>query len=84
MTEAYLAVDAAYNKIPVAKSSIQHAEENSKIDRDLYQEGLMASSDLLNDEERLAEARSNYFQALYNFKIAKCRLAYAIGDIQNG
>ena len=84
VTDAYLSVDAAYNKIPVAKTSIHHAEENLNIDRDLYQEGLMASDDLLNDEERLAEARSNYFQAVYNFKIAKCRLAYAIGDIQNG
>jgi outer membrane protein len=79
--EAYLAVDAAYAAIPVAKSSITHADENLKIDRDLYQEGLIASDDLLNDEQRLAEARSNYFQSLYNFKIAQAELAYAVGEI---
>jgi outer membrane protein TolC len=80
--EAFFAVDSAYAKIPVAKQSIIHAEENLKIDRDLYQEGLIASDDLLNDEERLSLARSNYFQALYDFKIAQARLAYAIGEIE--
>lgn len=80
--KAFHAVDAAYSKIPVAKESILHAEENVKIDADLYEEGLLASDDLLNDEERLAEARSNYFQALYNFKIAQAELAYAVGEIE--
>lgn len=82
VTNAFLSVDAAYGKIPVAQESIIQAEENLKIDRDLYQEGFLASDDLLNDEERLAEARSNYFQALYNFKRAQNELAYALGEIE--
>jgi outer membrane protein len=79
--KAYLNVDSAYSKIPVALKSIDLAEENLKIDKDLFEEGLIVSDDLLNDEERLAQARSNYFQSLYSFQIAKCQLDYAAGLI---
>lgn len=79
--KAYLNVDSAYSKIPVALKSIDLAEENLKIDRDLFEEGLIMSDDLLNDEERLAQARSNYFQSLYSFQIAKSQLDYASGLI---
>lgn len=81
VTKAFLKADAAYNKVPVAHSSISYAEENMRIDKDLYEEGLLASDDLLNDETRLAQARSNYYQALYTYQIAKFELEYAMGTI---
>ena len=79
--KAYLNVDSAYSRIPVALKSIELAEENLKIDHDLFEEGMIMSDDVLNDEERLAQARSSYFQSLYSFQIAKSQLEYAAGLI---
>jgi hypothetical protein len=39
----------------------------------------VTSDDVLNDEGRLAQARSNYFQAVYDFYIARSALNYASG-----
>jgi outer membrane protein TolC len=79
--KAYLRVDSAFHQIPVAQKSIQLAEDNLMISRDLFQEGLIMSDDVLNDETRLAQARSNYYQSLYNFYIARSELDYAAGLI---
>jgi outer membrane protein len=80
--KAYLRVDSAFHQIPVAQKSIQLAEDNLFISKDLFQEGLITSDDVLNDESRLAQARSNYYAALYDFYIAKTELDYAAGNIQ--
>ena len=74
---AFLGVESAYMRIPVAKKSVTLAEENLKMSRDQFQEGMLTSSDVLDDEERLDIARSNYYQALYAFHTAKSHLDYA-------
>lgn len=79
--KAYLNTDAAYSKIPVAFQAILEAEENVRMITDQYQEGLISSDDVLNDEERLAEARASYYQAIYQFYKAKSDLEYAAGRI---
>ena len=80
--KAYLRVDSAFRQIPVAQKSIQLAEDNLTISKDLFQEGLLMSDDVLNDESRLAQARSNYYQSMYDFYIAKSELEYSAGLIQ--
>ncbi len=79
---SFFNVDSAFLQIPVAKKSIHLAEENLAISRDLFDEGFIMSDDVLSDEERLAQARSNYYQALYSFYIARSGLEYAAGLIQ--
>jgi outer membrane protein TolC len=76
---AYLQLQNAAHKIPVALKSIHLAEESLKITQNQYQEGIVTMYDLLNDEERLAEARSNYYQALYEFHRAQGELMFATG-----
>lgn len=80
--KAFLQVDSAFHQIPVAKKSIHLAEDNLLISKDLFQEGQIMSDDVLDNEERLAEARSNYYQAIYDFYIARAALDYAAGLIQ--
>jgi outer membrane protein len=80
--KAFLQVDSAFHQIPVAQKSIQLAEDNLMISKDLFQEGLIMSDDVLNDESRLAQARSNYYQSLYDFYIARSELEYAAGLIK--
>ena len=80
--KAFLQVESAFSQLPVALQSIKLAEDNLAISRDLFAEGLIMSDDVLNDEGRLAQARSNYYQSLYDFYIAKSELDYAAGCIQ--
>ena len=77
--KAFLRVDQAFQQIPVAQQSIQLAEDNLAISQDLFTEGLVTSDDVLNYEGRLAGARSNFFQAVYDFYIAQAALEYASG-----
>ena len=66
----------------MAKKTIQLAEDNLSISEDLFGEGLLMSDDVLDNEGRLAQARSNYYQSLYDFYIAQSELEYASGVIQ--
>jgi outer membrane protein TolC len=77
--KAFLRVDQAFHQIPIAEQSIRLAEDNLAISQDLFTEGLVTSDDVLNDEGRLAQARSNYFQAVYDFYVARSALDYASG-----
>jgi outer membrane protein TolC len=79
---AFLEVDSSFSKIPVAQKSIHRAEESLKISRDQFEEGMLSIDDVMNDEQRLAQARSNYYQALYNFYMAKVDLEYVAGLLQ--
>jgi len=78
---AFLRTRAAWSRIPVSKKSIRSAEENLRMTSEQYQEGLVSSDDFLNNEERLAQARSNYYRSLYQFHMAKTELEFAAGII---
>jgi len=79
---AFLTLESSASQVRIASKGILLAEENLKITLDQFHEGLVGSVDVLNDEERLAQARSNYYQALYDFHKAKAELAYAAGTIE--
>lgn len=81
VAKAYLRVDQAFLQIPVAQQSIALATDNLAISQDLFNEGLVTSDDVMNDEGRLAQARSNYVQAVYDFYLARSALEYASGII---
>ncbi len=77
--QAYLNVREAAERIPVAHKSIALAEENLRITRDQYDEGIRTSADVLAEEDRLARARSNYYQSLYDYHDSYARLVNAVG-----
>ena len=76
---AFLLTREARLRIPVASKSIELATENLRMTKDQYAEGLVTSTDVLIEEERLARAKSNYFQALYSRQDAYARLQHATG-----
>lgn len=76
---AVLNIESAANKIPLALKGIALAERNLKITQDHFAEDLITNVDVINDEEKLLKARSNYFRSLYQFHKAKADLAYAAG-----
>ncbi len=76
---AFLNVESALCKIPLALKGIELAERNLKTTQDLYAEELITNVDVINDEEKVLKARFNYYQALYQFHRAKADLAYSAG-----
>lgn len=76
---AYLSVQEASRRIPVAQQSIDQAEENLRITRDRYREGLVTSADVLIEEERFAQARADYYRALYDYHQAYAQMVHTIG-----
>ena len=79
--KSFFHVDSAYNRLSVAKKTIALAEDSLAISQDLFEEGQILSDDVLDNEGRLVQAKSNYCQALYEFYMAQSELEYAAGLI---
>jgi len=77
---AFLQVERAADRIPIAKKSIGLAEQALRVTQDQFNEGLISVYDVLLDEKNLAEARSNYYQGLYAFHRAHAELIYVSGQ----
>ncbi len=82
--QAYLGVREAAERIPVARKSIDQAEENLRMVRDQYGEGLVSITDVLTEEDRLSRSRSSYFRSLYDYHDAFARLKNAISGSPPG
>lgn len=79
---AYLDLKRAVSKIAVTKKGIKLAEENMKMAQEQYGEGLISSYDLMSDEEKLTEAKSDYYQSIYDFYKAELELLFTAGILQ--
>jgi len=77
---AYIQVERAANRIQIAKKGIGLAEQALRVTQDQFKEGLVPIYDVLLDEKNLAEARSNYYQGLYDFHRAHAELNYVSGQ----
>ena len=80
---AFLQIQTAMNKVEVTKKNVKVAEENLRSSQEQFQLGLMNTFELLSNEEKLAAARSNYYQSLYDFHKARSDLYFAAG-LQEG
>lgn len=76
---AYLSLTAAEKNIQTTKVAIVSAEEDVKIATVRYQAGVGTNLDVLDATEKLTEARTNYYDALYNYNTAKADLDKAMG-----
>ncbi len=76
----YLLVREAVERVPVARKAIDLAEENLRVVRDQYAQGLLTSADVLTEEDRLSRSRTNYYRALYEYHGAFARLSHATGE----
>jgi outer membrane protein len=80
VTQNYLSLQQAKEKIEVARQSVGQAEENFRITNDKYKEGLSLTTDLLDADVALTQAKTNYTQALVDYEIAEARLVKSIGE----
>lgn len=75
---------SASERLKVAEQAIEQAEENLRILRNRYTEGLAPVLDLLTAELVLNQAKRNRMHALYDFRISRARLDFTTGTFQKG
>ena len=79
LKKAYLFLQDTAERIPVARKSIELAEENMRIVHDQYGQGLLSSAEVLLEEQRLSTSRSSYYRALYSYHASYALLENEIG-----
>ncbi len=77
--ESYLRMRQAETNIQTIEVAIAQAEENFRINRERYQEQIATATDVLIAQTLLSRTRTNYFNAVYDYEIAKAELFRAMG-----
>jgi outer membrane protein len=77
--QALLALEEAEKNIPISRKAVEQAEENLRVSRERYNAQVATSTDVLDAQTLLTQARTNYYSALYEHNLAKARLERAMG-----
>jgi outer membrane protein len=75
----YLSYLKSLERITVIKRSVKQAEENYRITGDKYNSQLAASSDLIDAEVALLQAKTNLTNALVDYELTRLSLDKSIG-----
>ena len=78
--QAYLRTVEAQQNIITIEKAIEQAKENLRITEERYKEQVSTTTDVLVAQTLLTETMTNYYNALYDFKIAKAILYRALGQ----
>jgi len=70
----------AGEKIAVTENAVQQAEENLRINRIRYEEGVGTATDVLDAVTLLTTAETNYYRAVYDLRKAEAGVMYATGQ----
>ena len=77
--QAYLTMLAAEKNIATTQVAVTQAEEDYKIAQVRYSAGVDTNLAVMDAEEKLTEARMNYYTALYDYNTSKASLDKAMG-----
>lgn len=72
--QAYRSLEHVQQQLELADESITQSEEDVKIRTNRFNEGMQRTTDLLEAETKLAEARLNQVAALYSYNMSIARL----------
>ncbi|MCA9171960.1 MAG: TolC family protein, partial [Planctomycetales bacterium] len=79
--QAWLNLQNATDRITVAETSVEQAEENLKVALDRYRKGVGTNTEVLDAQTLLAQSRNNYFVANYDVALARVMLDRATGSL---
>ncbi|MGE0082535.1 MAG: TolC family protein, partial [Thiohalomonadaceae bacterium] len=68
-------------RIEVTQSAIAQAEENLRVVRDRYANGLSTNTEVLDAETLRVNSEANHAAALYDAALAGLRLKRAVGEL---
>jgi outer membrane protein len=77
--KSYLDLKNSSEKIRVTKDAVSQAEENLRINKIRYEEGVGMSTDVVDAITLLTTAETNYYRAVYELQRARAGLQYATG-----
>jgi outer membrane protein len=78
--QAFLRTKETEKNITTIEKAIEQAKENLRITEERYREHVSTTTDVLVAQTLLTETMTNYYNALYDFKIAKAVLYRAMGQ----
>ncbi|MFA3783577.1 TolC family protein [Melioribacteraceae bacterium 4301-Me] len=78
--QAYLSYNKAAEKIKVSRITVEQADENYKTIQEKYNQQLATSTDLIDAEVSLLQAKTNLTTSLVDFQLAKVVLLKAVGE----
>ncbi len=82
-TEAWLNVQAAHEKVQVARDAVAAAREGLRIVTNQYREGLAGMVDLLDTQAAATMAEGNLVQALHDYTVGLANLTF-MGAVRSG
>lgn len=77
--QAYLSMKEAEKRIDTSQVAVAKAEEDFKIAQVRYNAGVGTNLDVIDAQLALAQAKTNYIQALYDYNTSKAKLDKAMG-----
>jgi len=80
VTQNFLNLQQAKEKISIAELAVKQAEENQRIIGEKFKNGLALSSDVVDADVALLTAKTNYTTSKVDFEVAKAKLSKAIGE----
>lgn len=76
---ALLNIKAAEKNINTTKTNVERAEEDYKIAQVRYAAGVGTNLEVMDAQEKLTEAKTQYYTSLYNYNVSKADLDKAMG-----
>lgn len=77
--QQYLSMQEAEKRLGTTGVAITKAQEDLGIAREKYNAGVGTNIDVIDAQLALAQARTNYYQALYDYNVNKAKLINATG-----
>ncbi len=78
--KAYLDLLVSKKNVETARVALKQAKENYRITDLRYKEQMTTSTEVLDARTLLTQAETNYYEALYGYKLALANLERAIGE----
>ncbi|MFZ5906668.1 MAG: TolC family protein [Nitrospirota bacterium] len=77
--QAFLDLNETLMRIEVTREAMSQAEENLKVVKERYREGVGTNTEVLDAETLRVRSYSNYYNAVYDAVLSGIRLRYATG-----
>ncbi len=79
VTQSYLNLNVAKQKISITDLAVQQAAENNRILSEKFKAGMALSSDVIDAEVALLAAKTNHTSSIVDYELAKAKLEKSIG-----
>jgi outer membrane protein len=77
--DAVLNIETAETNIPITRKAVEQGEENLRVSQERYKAQVSTSTEVLDAQRYLTDARVFYFNALFQYHVARARLQRAMG-----